>query len=163
MRKLAFSLVLFLACAFGAQADVLYWMIDTDTFAETEFKDWSYATLTANSNEESVQLGWELNNSNKQYFKSDFDYGDVASSFNLATPQNYTYLVELWNESGTKVAAANPYSYDTIATMLKSNNMTADMVTPLVGGDFSAVPEPTSGLLFLMGGVLLGLRRRRMA
>jgi hypothetical protein len=65
------------------------------------------------------------------------------------------------------VAKSTPqYTYNELINMgalFKGSSMSSNVGNIASFGNFTSVPEPTSGVLFLIGGMLLGLKRRRMA
>lgn len=77
----------------------------------------------------------------------------------IGNMQGYSFFVELL--SGTSVIGYSGYSdYATVLLSDPSNKKFTEW-TP---SNFStAVPEPSSGLLLLIGGALVGLRRKRRA
>lgn len=77
---------------------------------------------------------------------------------------NYQFRVELWNENDQMLAVSEFASFDYLKNTLKA-------ISPITGTtqegtwtvrSFSSVPEPTSGLLFLLGLASLALRRKRV-
>ena len=78
----------------------------------------------------------------------------------------WKFYVELWNYSndnwvlaGTAGAPGTSYSTLKNDSMIRSSmSMSTALFTPT-----AVIPEPTSGLLVLVGGALLALRRRRRA
>ena len=89
-------------------------------------------------------------------------YADVTDK------AGYTFMIELGNfENGKWVAIvtgeAQSYSYLDAQESIGTWDMTKEL-SGLAGLDWStsyAVPEPNSGVLLLLGGALLALRRRR--
>lgn len=165
MKKL---IILAFACAAlsAVNADVLYWMVSD---AEVEkvgttsdkFDDTTFATLYAvdGSGEYAVstKTGTQVFNAYDGYDTFAYTMGDP-----LTAPYNtYSFFVELAN--GTRSDT------QTYAALLNSGYISAgSMSNPTsiaaIGFGQSStynVPEPTSGLLFLVGGMLLGLKRRR--
>ena len=91
-------------------------------------------------------------------------YADLSSSYS----EGYTYYIEVtgydsakYGENTGVIGQSNTFSYSDLA-----GHMTAELssmaasVQALVGTAYGA-PEPTSGLLLLVGTALLALRRRR--
>jgi hypothetical protein len=153
MKKTLFTLVAFVALA--ASADYLYWMVDTPL----EGYNWSTAKLVTNDGDELGSVSYETMAS----------LNDV-DGFTYSSLGNYTettsFLIELYNSSNPaeKIGSANIGNAQSLASFIFGDNSMAAGGT--LGG-FAAhastfnVPEPTSGLLFLVGGMLLGLRRKR--
>ena len=92
----------------------------------------------------------------------------IASIIDAGHASGWSFYIELWNYenntwtlAGTAGDPAHPSSYADLveAGVIRSSmSMSNALFTPT-----AAIPEPTSGLLLLMGGALLALRRRRNA
>ena len=89
----------------------------------------------------------------------------IASIIDPEYAAGWSFYVELWNnDNGTWTLAGTanadaPASYDTLkgSHQIRSTmSMDTALFTPT-----AVIPEPTSGLLLLMGGAFLALRRRR--
>lgn len=156
MKKI---LIAFFAFAvFSASADYLYWMVDTP-LEGTGSDYWTTAKLVNDSGMELGSISYDnmaaLNDVDGYTYSSLGTYTDTTSFF-----------IELYNSSsGTDpIRKANIGTASSLASYIFGNNSMAAAGT---SGGFVAnastfnVPEPTSGLLFLVGGMLLGLRRKR--
>ena len=169
--------ILILAIAFSAiaivRADVLYWMVsDTEvqkvgTTADAFSSYSTFATLKATKNglpEDlvlSTKSGTDVFNTYDGYGTYEYTLGSP-----LTTPyEDYSFYVELYNGYRT-----NPEAYGDLVNngyIVPSNGMGSSPSVQGAGFGQGAghntynVPEPTSGLLFLIGGMLLGLKRRR--
>ena len=139
------------------QADYLYWMVDTTSAA-------NYAPYTAvrlmsvgdttpideyefSAASDLIAYQAELGG----YFTSEGEFGSSQSFF-----------VELLNGDTWK-AQSGTKTYEQLlaaGSIFKSGSIAPATATATPFGTY-AVPEPTSGLLFLVGGMLLGLKRRR--
>ena len=134
-----------------AHAEYLNWMVGGNPVT-TPFGDvsWTSATL--------FQNGTELNTWSSDIF-------DVSGYVSIKLNDGWdsaSYLVELYQGDSTKsVAWSNPFFGSDIAGNVYLDNSLVPPGYNKFTPDF--VPEPTSGMLFLLGGMLLGLKRRRQA
>lgn len=76
------------------------------------------------------------------------------------------YMISLFNSSGTQIATSKPYLYEDIITSgntwyTDTMSMKADAAVVL-NSKMQFVPEPTSGLLMLLGLAGLALKRKRV-
>ena len=150
------------AIASFASADVLYWQVDTNegqggaTFTAASL----YATDGVNNYQlgDSVapfdstpgtmtdltqtELG-EYGNSSYSFFVELANYGGTQDNNYRAYTYSYNELVS------AGYIATNPFDSNSAAAAASAGNMGAP------------TPEPTSGMLLLIGGSLLALRRRR--
>ena len=86
--------------------------------------------------------------------------GSAGYAGSFATSDVSNFLVELWNADGSR-AGWQSYSASSVANSIwqGSNPTSQTGATALVVS--AVVPEPTSGMLLMLGGALLALRRRR--
>ena len=153
MKKLISTLAI--VVAFAASADYIYWFVDNPTSVGGTSTSWESAAFFQGD----TQIG-----------SIDAETMDLTGSYVTTLLSNYdtaTFYIELYNSetqsSSTSIAKATiPYSA-IAANVFRDNDISAPGSTTFhasSGATFN-VPEPTSGLLFLVGGALLGLRRRR--
>lgn len=151
---------LFLAAAvlaFSAQADYIYWMVENNP---VNGYNWDTAYLKQQNGDTVVQLGELTWTAAQGYLEDDaYAYSALGANYTEAS-----FFIELWKDS--KFAAqSDSQTY----AQVKSNIFGSNMMNPSIAagsgfmpsGSTYNVPEPTSGLLFLVGGMLLGLKRRR--
>lgn len=174
MKKL---LVVVAAVAFGAvaQASELWWTVSDSATVDGASVDWTVAKLYANASGETknfgsqnlVDTGLKSELVGDEFLMSDITGYDSASSF----------YVELWNSEGLvgksyiKMNQPNPFDNQGAASManIASSTRTSVMDTP-PSSPYSfatfttsdVIPEPTSGLLVMLGMMMLGLRRKRV-
>ena len=166
MKKL-FVLAL-LSIAFNAMAtdQYIYWMVDDNATLDGQKleEDTYYAKIKAVTETGSSYLNF--------YTSPDagVNYGEWATidtSFNMpmfagTLPESTTsFIVELYNTQST---AAGSWVGQATFGLNASNIASGGMGTPPGGwalaSSFTAVPEPTSGMLLLLGVAGLALRRK---
>jgi hypothetical protein len=158
MKKLFATLVLL--AGFAANADYLYWMIDTGS-GNGGAGGYTYDSIN-------LMYGSTI----LQSASFDEDLGDMFSaggyfeySGEIIDSTGSSFWVELVS-SGNSVAKSTAYTYDQLINMgalFTGSSMSSNVGNVASFGGFAPVPEPTSGVLLLIGGMLLGLKRRRMA
>lgn len=162
--------------AFIAAADdsYLYWMVTANNY--TPGTDYSTVKIAVKDNLGAVS------------YLTSYSYGDgaaisgdsVSSAITSAyaaqgmglyaalgsyASESYSFAIELFNEGGNYVAQSNVadggwVNFSSLAQFI----INSPMATPVATWAPSsyAVPEPSSGLLMLLGGALLALRRRKL-
>ena len=159
MKKILFGLIVAIA-AISARAEYLYWSVGTTTEVDgRSVNSYNYAVLYARN--ESTGVSTAL--STKSVVVS--DYADLG----VYVGTDYTYYIELinYNSSGpTATLAGSSYDSRTAyadigACRWDGSEIAKASVMAFTGGTFHATPEPTSGLLMLMGFAMLGLKRKK--
>ena len=148
-----------------ADVEALYWQITSDKNPNISFTD-------------AVLVGINDADNSLKHFYADSEGGVyqqalsggkttdvIASIIDPSYAAGWSFYVELWNnDNGTWTLAGTanadePASYDTLkgSHQIRSTmSMDTALFTPT-----AVIPEPTSGMLLLMGSALLALRRRR--
>ncbi len=152
--------------ALFAKADFLYWQVaDQGEFSEAVLHVMQ-GTTEVHVFDGEAALG--VNYTDKWTGTAT---GLVTTDISNYASSEYSFFVEMLTYSDNSFKGTNPskgytWSYDELVSsgyVSAGNIATPSMVT---GGGLnmgSPVPEPTSGILLLIGGGMLALRRRRQA
>lgn len=164
MKKLIFTLAALLI-AHLASAEMLYWMIGDSTNGGKNTIEFNYAVLYATNGGTPTPVGDELyGNENLTLTTTTNPQKTELSGFDY---RNSSFYVELFNydfdlDIETSVGVSEWATYDSLVSngAIIPSGMgipsTAQLWVPT-----TAVPEPTSGLLLLLGCALLSLTRRK--
>ena len=156
IQKIAFCATL--ALMGSASASTLFWQVNKDEAGQLGWDgtgDPTYAVLKATTGTLAEGVGiaaYDLSEG-KAWATDLGDYGNST----------YSFFVELINASGTVYTQKAATSYNDLLSSGYVSASALDRPTGALSGGFNgaAVPEPTSGVLLLIGGAMLALRRRR--
>jgi len=160
--------------AMSASAEsYLYWMVgDTGNFAYDNAQVRVLKNGVATDNYLSLYYAdgtaVEGNKVSDDYAKAawEAELGLYAALGNLLG-ENYSYIIELRNDNGAFVAQTGALSYSDALNNIVDSGMGIPTGgtgwDPSSGGGGYNVPEPTSGMMVLLGMAALALRRRRRA
>ena len=155
-----------LSFAFNAMAEdyFLYWMVDDN--AQLDGMDLSsgdyYAKIkTAGGDYLSLYTGPEYGSYGKEYgFNTDLNLPTFAGTWSDIPAGTTSFIVELYNSTGS---AAGSWVGQATLEWNSSNFTVGGTQTPpgwALASSFTAAPEPTSGMLLLLGVAGLALRRK---
>ena len=164
ISKLAFIAAVVLTTT-TASAGTLYWQITSDTGV-----DFSIARLVVTDGSTTTYLP-----NSDGVFASDFNDATGTGTqltmqqtdISAYTGSQYSFFVEMVNYATNpeRITKGATYSYQNLVdagyVSFGADDVTAVTMAATSGNMGSAVPEPSSGLLLLIGGAMLALRRRR--
>lgn len=184
MRKMkAIAIAALAVASFAVRADYLYWQIEDARFTTPSGADanFEFATVRNGANAtatDHVGSGSEyyklytINNgqsaATEQFqFYSDLNHPNstegLAQFFGDFSGNVSMFLFELWDADGNLVGYSEKTRQDIVYAIAPTGGFSGESIAyrPLVLQD--VVPEPTSGLLVLLGIAALSLKRRRVA
>ena len=158
MKKLLMSLAIFGACALmsaTAADSYLYWMVDTSNSGLSEtYKTFSTAVLKYSNGNAEIDYAFAP------------EGGGTSTAVSMATiadAGNYSFWVELYADDGWYKAKSNEISASALVGLYQSLQTGGTPANAQVFTNFTAqaIPEPTSGMMVLLGAMLLGLKRKK--
>lgn len=171
MKKILFTLAVVFAMITVAKADstsYLYWMIDGSDgrFSSLEYTGLSFNVKTA-SGYESIMFYDEIGGATGYSSLTKDEVKLIAGNATLfADVTDYdlnavTFYIELFNDS-TQVAYSEIPSAQVASYIASFDPANPSGFRPANKTWSAPAPEPTSGLLMLLGMAALGLKRRKM-
>ena len=184
MKKL---FILFAAIAAGLtlKADVMYWQLGTPGSNTFNGQTWNTVRVAsvANGTSTPVMSGYSYlyltptTNPDENSTSTMIGGTSAANGYFAVLPSSdantYSYFIELGNFNGTTytaLAQSSAIAYSDLSptyviTTAQLDDILGHMSTATMeawtGGSYQAVPEPTGGLMVLVGLSVLALRRRK--
>ena len=184
MKKL-FILFAVTAAGLMLKADVMYWQLGTPGSTTYNGQEWNTVRVgrVTTGPATPIMSGYDYlkltptTNPNES-LGSDYVGGtSAANGYFAVLPDNassYSYFIELGNYNGTTYSALAQSGAITYSELLNQSyvitteqledilgHMSTVTMQAWVGGSYQAVPEPTGGLMVLVGLSVLALRRRK--
>lgn len=161
MARIALLAGISLLAGFSLKGELLYWMVDENStagqydFAYAGVKDVTSGDYLDYATEDGVVEwpgAWQVD---RGAFADGGVYGSLGDDVS-----GHSFLIELYNDAGAFLASSEMKAYGELASYIARSGVEREKLTPWNGGTF-AVPEPTSGLMVLLGTALLALMRNR--
>lgn len=157
---LAFALA---ASAASATDSYLYWLVDNANYNGNAI-NFSYATISADNGQNYLSLySPGVASSETAYLASNganSSAGAPAGVYAGFDGSVSSFLVELWSDSDVRVGWQS-YGSGALADYIFNGTTGGSSTTPFAVS--SVVPEPTSGVMMLLGIAALALKRRKLA
>ena len=162
MKKTIVGLVL-AAAAFAAKADYLYWGVTSSEASGTSYNAARLWQRTDNtiSTDGATAVGWLYDIPGAKSTSVTIDSSAQAGTYYFVELCNYSNST--WSSGAT---SSSTYTYSSLVEkgVITSSDLIAQASVAsqvLTYHGVQATPEPTSGLLMLMGFAMLGLKRKK--
>lgn len=157
MKKIIVGVAI-LIVAFVAKADYLYWGVTTADAGTTYNAARLYASATGGVKGDAI--GWIYSAPGS----ASTDVSSYANNYFYVELCNYDGGV--WTSTTSEYSQDQAYSYSSLVSqgVITSSDLIAQAsvaAAVLRNSGVQATPEPTSGLLMLMGFAMLGLKRKK--
>lgn len=144
--------------AHAEYSSYFYWQVDASVV------DFSYAQLRLSGGSQYFTIGDTAYTKVGAETPDDASLGRstlaVAANLGAYASGEYSFLVEVFGEDGGLLASSDVFSYDDIAGAFVYSDIGSTLSGTAYGVSVSNVPEPTGGVLLLLGLAALGLRRK---
>ena len=164
MKNIICGLVLLGAVSAFADDSYLYWMVGDGApeyaYARVRDQTGTYLNIYDSGFDSQYTEATGGKSGVSKETVTDFkDYGEgFYALLGPGTSSSSSFIVELYNSSDKFVGQSSPIAYS--LAEIYSGGMGTPPSMPSSFGSF-AIPEPSSGLLMLVGCAVLGLRRRK--
>ena len=142
--------------ASAASAGTLYWQVDGNDLGESEYGWGAELWMLDTSNNGKTSLSDGL---------IDAPTGIQQADITGYDDSKYRFYVELVNYTTGAASDGYKWSYSELTSSgyvaMDARDIPTVNANVANQGNFAQAPEPSSGLLLLMGGAMLALRRRR--
>lgn len=156
--------VLFCGVLSAAETDMyLYWMIDPDATVDGEAGVDLSSYNARISTADGALMFYDSRESTSGYMSKDVGYVQGWSVVSrVGDLQNASFFIEIFNNDGIAFESETMSYTDLVAAGAIGTMSPFSPVSTYGFSTFRTVPEPTSGLLLLIGVAGLALRRQKM-
>lgn len=163
--------------AWAAQAEVLWWATDSAADIKVTYEGTTETTTAAKLGATDVRIRYADSTDYLPFAYEDGTGGFITADGETVTPipvqdlwtdigtdgAGRSFVVELgnWNGSEWTSRASATAAYSSLREHIGVPELGLPAHTPWNVTGFTAVPEPTSGLLTLLGAALLALKRKK--
>ncbi len=171
MKLKLFTLLAMVVCFGQAKADLLYWQVSSpvDVYESVWATTGAQPTKFAYARifDASSDTAWNNVSANGVAGKA-VTAGSANVAANIGTDYSGgSFYIVIYDSSWKKLAWTEDIAYSTVSSSYIEATTAAEFnsnwTNAMAMTSFKFVPEPTSGLLMLLGAALLGLRRKRLA
>ena len=172
---------------FAVYADVMYWQVDNANQNVPSDYTQAYLKATDGNNQYYVSQNYASDGqtelgagiSKDTFSNGGYVMGDLASIISAdasGTPYSgsgglsaLSFYLEMYNDAGDWMGQTSPIPYNQLTSAVSDGlntsftGVNSALGTAASGASYSQVPEPTGGLLMLVGFGALALRRRKVA
>ena len=160
MKKVLLALAIGASTMFAQADSYLYWMLaeapsttSSGYSPQPSFDDYAVRVYDG-------QKYLTFGNSDETFAYA--ESGQSYSNLLVSDPTVQSFMIELWNDPDANEASYRT-SYINMASYIRPASEHALSGMMVAASQFHSVPEPTSGMMFLLGTMLLGLRRKKVA
>lgn len=172
MKNLKFIVAsaILVCCGCAVHGEALYWMVDTTNpgFNGYTGSDVAYAVLNVIPASDATP-GQAVTPGSGTAIDALAVNGTTAAptlaDLGSYTSSQYSFFVELFNASDQSIYTQHAVNYNDLVSSgyVSTGGINVPSVLATGGFNGASVPEPTSGVLMLIGASLLALRRRKLA
>lgn len=157
IKVMAFAVTLLL-CGAAQAEDWLWWMIYQAEQEDPITFDYAKVKLVGSEPGEFLAVAGDAPNT--EFWSLDSKGLEAFAVYTGSATSSY--VIELYLNDSLYALSSQEYSYADMEEYIFDKSSIPQSMTPLTVSGFHVVPEPTGGLLVLLGLACLGLRRKEV-